>query len=169
MEHTNQTREQGIEKLRELMKDVKFCMLTTITADGSLRSRPMTLQQSETDGDLWFFMEEHSPLADEIEQNPKVNVSFANGDSFVSVSGKACMRDDPSKKKQLWQPAYKMWFPQGLDDPDLVLLKIDAESAEYWDTPGTNVVYLFGMLKTLVTGKPPESITEHETLKLGNA
>ena len=89
MDHTNQTREQGIEKLRELMKDVKFCMLTTITADGSLRSRPMTLQQSETDGDLWFFMEEHSPLADEIEQNPKVNVSFANGDSFVSVSGKS--------------------------------------------------------------------------------
>ena len=59
--------------------------------------------------------------------------------------------------------------PARFYDPDLVLLKIDAESAEYWDTPGTNVVYLFGMLKTLVTGKPPESITEHETLKLGNA
>lgn len=167
MEAKANTREQGIEKLRELMKDAKFCMLTTITSDGSLRSRPMTLQESETDGDLWFFTGEHTALADDIEQQPKVNVSFSSGSNFVSVSGTAHLRDDPAKKQELWQPAYKMWFPQGLEDPDLVLLKVEAESAEYWDTPGTNVVYLFGMLKTLVTGKPPESTTEHETLKLG--
>ena len=164
-----QTREQGIQKLQDLMKNVKFCMLTTVTAEGSLRSRPMTLQQTETDGDLWFFVDEHTPLADEIELQPKVNLSFASGSSFVSVSGTAHLRDDPSKKEELWNPAYKMWFPQGLADPDLVLLKIEAESAEYWDTPGTNVVYLFGMLKTLMTGKPPESVTEHEMLKLGSS
>ena len=148
------SREEQLRKLAELIKDVEFAMLTTVDEDGSLRSRPMATQQVEFDGDLWFFTRASAPKVDEVEQEQQVNVSYARPDKqhYVSVSGRARLVRDRAKIEELWNPAYKAWFPEGLDDPDLALLKVTAEKAEYWDGNSSAVAHLVGLVKAAVTG-----------------
>lgn len=143
-----------VKKLRDLIKDIKFGMLTTAGDDGSLRSRPMATQQTEFDGDLWFFTNASAPKVDEIRHDQHVNVSFSSPEDnrYVSVSGKAQVVRDRKKAEELWNPFYKAWFPGGLDDPDLALLKVPVEKAEYWDSPSSPVVHLIGFVKAVATG-----------------
>lgn len=153
-EHTDHN--ENIKKLREMIKDIRFAMMTTAEDDGTLRSRPMATQQVEFDGDLWFFTNANAPKVDEVQHNQHVNLSYAepNDQKYVSVSGKAQLVRDRQKIEELWNPLFKAWFPQGLDDPDLALLKVSLDKAEYWDSPSSKVVRLVGFLKAVVTGKP---------------
>lgn len=146
---------ESIKKLGEMIKDIEIAMLTTAEPDGSLRSRPMATQQFDFDGDLWFFTRASSPKVDEIEQEHHVNVSYAapNKQRYVSVSGRARLVRDKNKIKELWSPILKAWFPEGLDDPDLALLKVAVEQAEYWDSPSSTVAQLVGFVKAVATGK----------------
>jgi hypothetical protein len=72
---------------------------------------------------------------------------------FVSVSGTASVSLDRAKMQELWSDIYKAWFPQGLNDPNLCLLRVEVSSAEYWDTPSGKVVQLLGFLKAIATGE----------------
>ena len=159
--------QDDIQKLGELIEKIKFAMLTTVDEDGALRSRPMTTQQIEFDGDLWFFAPKNSGVASETRQQQQVNVAYAAPDDqrYVSVSGRAEWVQDPQRMKELWNPLYKAWFPNGLDDPNLSLLKIHVEKAEYWESPGGAVVTLFGFAKALVTGKQAD-VGKNEKLTL---
>jgi general stress protein 26 len=152
------TRAEAIKKLNELIKDVDFAMLTTVEDDGTLRSRPMVTQEAEFDGDLWFFTGASSPKVGEVQHDQHVNVSYADpkNQNYVSISGTAQVVRDRKKIEELWNPAYKAWFPQGLDDPDLALLKVTAQHAEYWDSPSSAVVHAFGFVKAVVTGERAE-------------
>ncbi len=160
-------RNAGIKKLAELIKDIQFAMLTTVDEDGSLRSRPMATQEQEFDGDLWFFTAASAAKVDEVQHEHEVNVSYAAPDKqkYVSVSGKGQLVRDQNKVKELWQPALKAWFPDGLDDPDLALLLVRVEKAEYWDSPSSAVVRIAGFTKALVTGQRYEG-GENETIEL---
>ncbi len=164
-EHTDQN--ENIKKLHHLIKDIKFAMLTTVEEDGTLRSRPMATQQFEFDGDLWFFTSAKAPKVDEAQQNQHVNVSYAepNEQKYVSVSGTAQLVRDRQKIEELWNPLFKAWFPNGLDDPDLALLKISVDKAEYWDSPSSAVVRLAGFVKAVVTGKPIGNPGDHEKIE----
>jgi len=153
---TNQNDTQDdIKKLGELIDDIDIAMLTTVDDDGTLRSRPMVTQDLEFDGDLWFFTGADTAKAYEVRREQQVNVSYADPDDqrYVSVSGQAQLVRDREKMEELWNPVYKAWFPDGLDDPNLVLLKIHVEKAEYWDSPNGVVVQLAGFAKALVTGQ----------------
>lgn len=152
------------QQLWEKIKDVKFGMLTTIDERSDvLRSRPMTTQQEEFDGTLWFFTSEATAKDAEIRQHQKVNISYAKPDDqlFISVSGDAQIIDDREKARELWSPLYKAWFPQGLDDPDLRLIRVDVTAAEYWDSSSSKMVQLYAFAKSMVTGKPPSDVGEH--------
>jgi general stress protein 26 len=150
----NKTREEGIKKLNELIKEVKVAMLTTIDW-GVLRSRPMQTQDFDFDGDLWFFTSSETHKTEEIEKDRRVNVSYAAPDSntYVSVSGTAEILKDRAKIEELWTPIHKAWFPEGPDDPNLVLLKVTVDQAEYWDSPSSTIVQVAGFVKALVTGE----------------
>jgi general stress protein 26 len=160
------TTNSDIRKLGELIKDIRIAMLTTTEADGSMRSRPMATQESDFDGELWFFTDARSPKVDEAAHHP-VNVSYADPkhQRYVSVSGKAELVRDRKKIEELWNPAYKAWFPEGLDDPNLALLRVHVEKAEYWDSPGSAVVHLIGFAKALATGKRAD-VGENEKIEL---
>jgi general stress protein 26 len=134
----NESRQQQIERLGELIKDVRIAMFTTQRSDGRLVSRPVATQEVEFEGDLWFATAADSPKAREIAANPMVNVAYASPTSnvYISVAGRASLVHDPAKVAQLWSPAMKLYFPNGKDDPNLVLVKVQVESAEYWDGPG---------------------------------
>jgi len=148
------THTESIEKVRDLIKGIRIALLTTSEADGTLRSRPMGTQEAEFDGDLWFFTKKDSAKIDEIAADPQVNVSYSDPGkmSYVSVSGTARMVEDKAKMKELWQPTLKMWFPDGLDDPEITLLKVEVSQAEYWDSPSNKFVRVAGFVKAMATG-----------------
>lgn len=146
---------EEIKKLGELIKDIRIAMLTTALPDGSLRSRPMATQDEEFDGTLWFFTGAESGKVHEIEDDQHVNLSYSepSDQKYVSVSGKARIVRDRAKIDELWSTPLKAWFPDGKDDPNIALLKIEVENAEYWDTPSSKMVHLIGMVKATVTGQ----------------
>jgi general stress protein 26 len=149
-----ETREESIKKLGELIKGVKTAMLTTMDW-GILRSRPMGTQDFEFDGDLWFFTSYETHKVDEIEKDRRVNVSYAAPDKniYVSVSGTAILVNDRAKIEEYWNPIYTAWFPEGKDDPNLVLLKVTVEQAEYWNYSSGVLVQVFNLVKALVSGE----------------
>jgi len=154
-----QTRENDLEKLRELVKDIDFCMLTTVDEGGDLHSRPMSSNGDiDADGDIWFFTNASSHKVSEIAKLPKVNVSFADPDNqrYVSVSGTAQLVRDRAKIDELWRPEFKIWFPEGKADPEIALLRISLEKAEYWDSPSSTIGYALSFVSSLVTGKQPD-------------
>jgi general stress protein 26 len=150
---TESNRADGIKKVAELVEAAHICMLTTMTADGKHVSRPMGLQSVEFDGDLWFFALGDSAKATEIQANPSVNVSFSNtkNNEWTSIAGTASVVHDAAKAKELWNPILNAWFNDGLETPNLVLIKVEADSAEYWDGPDSKVVSVLGMLRAAVT------------------
>ena len=153
---TPQRRADDLQKLRELVKDIDFCMLTTMDETGDLRSRPMSSNGDiDPDGDIWFFTSASSHKVSEIEKLPKVNVSFADPDNqhYISISGTAQLVRDRNKIEELWRPEFKMWFPEGTDDPDIALLRVSLEKAEYWDSPSSTVGFMLNFISSLVTGK----------------
>jgi general stress protein 26 len=164
-----EARAKAWRHLRKLIDDVEIAMLTTVSGEDFLRSRPMMTQQTEDDGVLWFFTNDHQAKAQELAEDPRVNVSYSKPDAqkFVSISGLGEVVHDEEKKRKLWKPIYKAWFPEGMDDPHLALLKVYIEKAEYWDAPANTWVELAGFAKALLTGKPYEaSREEHSKIDL---
>jgi len=153
----NPTHDEKIEKVRELIKGIEFAMLTTIAEGGQLHSRPMATQKAEFDGDVWFFTKASAHKVREVAQDDHVNVSYAAPDDnrFVSLSGRAQIVRDKAKIKELWSSEIEAWFPEGPDGPDVALLKIVVDQAEYWDGP-SSIVYVLSLAKSLVTGERPD-------------
>lgn len=153
-----QNQVNDLQKLREMVKDIDFCMLTTVDENGDLHSRPMSVNgEIDPNGDLWFFTGVSSHKVSEVAQSPKVNASFADPDNqrYVSVTGVAELVRDRKKIDELWKPEFKMWFPEGKEDPEVALLRVRLEKAEYWDSPSSSVSHALSFLSSLVTGEQP--------------
>ena len=147
------------DKLRELLADFDTAMLVTRTATNKLRSRPMALADIQPGGCLWFITERHSGKLEEIARNHDVNVAMQSRNKFVSISGSAMPVEDRGKVAELWDEAWKVWFPGGKDDPGLTLLKIQGETGEYWDNSGTSgVKYLIEAGKAYLSGTKPDVV-----------
>ena len=146
--------QSDLEKLGELIKSVRIAMLTTVEADGTLHTRPLATLKYESDGALWFFTKIDSAKVQEIEEDVRASVAYADTDNnvYVAVAGTADIIRDRAKAEELWTPMAKAWFPQGLEDPELALLRVRVERAEYWDSPG-RAAYLLGVAKASLTGK----------------
>ncbi len=143
-------------KVSELLKKFRFAMFTTTDASGKLVSRPMTVQEREFDGDLWFFAAKDSNDVKEIAGGASVNVSFSSSDTWLSLSGTAETVDDQAKIKELWNPYVEAWFPDGQDDPNVTLIRFSPDTAQYWDTPGGRVASVIAFVKSKVTGSAPD-------------
>lgn len=127
-----------LARLASLVRQMKVAMLTTIEPDGSLRSRPLQTLELDGAGRLWFFTHASSPKSAEIEQHDhQVNLSYADprDEDFASISGTARVVRDQDKMRALWSEPLATWFPRGLEDPDLALLEVRIDKAEYWDQP----------------------------------
>jgi general stress protein 26 len=142
-------------KLKELVEDTRVAMMTTVDDDGTLRSRPLQTLRFADDGALWFFTSASSPkVAEAAAGGWQVNLSYANlaKHDYVSISGRATLSRDRKLMEALWSKWVEVFFPKGIDDPDLVLLRVDIEKAEYWDAPGSSIGRLYALTKALTTG-----------------
>jgi general stress protein 26 len=152
-------REDGIRKVRDLIRGITFCMLTTVDGQGRLHSRPMAVSNpDEFDGQLWFFTYGRSHKCADVDRNHQVNCAFAdpNDQTYVSVSGDASLVRDRDEIRRRWKPQYNAWFPNGVDEPDLALLRVTVERAEYWDSPSSLVAHAIGFVRTQVFGQEPD-------------
>lgn len=161
-------RNAQIQKIAEILSDIRICMLTTVDTDGKPWSRPMATQAADFDGDLWFFTRDDSEKVEHVQRNSRVGVAFAEPKSqaYVTMAGRALVVRDRKKMEALWAEPYKAWFPKGTDDPHLRLLKVEVERAEYWDSPASPIVYAFGYAKAVLTGKPADDLGEHGRVTL---
>jgi general stress protein 26 len=140
----NHFRSEAIANFAEKIGGLRVAMLVTMTAAGRLRSRPMVAQQVEFDGDLWFLTRRTTAKASEIRDRQQVNVSYVSPDDnrYVSVSGTATIVEDREQASALWNPSYQAWIPLGSRDPELILIKVRVDEAEYWDESSNSMVRL---------------------------
>lgn len=157
-----------LEAIRSKIMHVDFGMLTTSDDAGRLTSRPMTRQQVDKEGGIWFFTSDKSPFTHELHKHPQVNVSFCDvrESLYVSISGHAELLRDRRKAEEMWNPIVKAWFPEGLDDPHLALIKVTIGAAEYWDSHSSKMAQLVAMAKAAVTGERPQGVGEHTKVDL---
>jgi general stress protein 26 len=139
-----------------------------MTGTGKHFSRPMAAQEVDFDGDLWFFAYDNSDKVTQLQANPRVNVTLSNNKAseWTSISGTAEIVHDDAKAEQLWSAPLNTWFPDGLDTAGLTLIKVHADSAEYWASPNSNVVQLIGVARAIVTGNPDKFPCTNEEVSL---
>jgi general stress protein 26 len=156
--------EGDVTRAWELMKKIGFAML--VTQDGNrLRARPMSAYVERDDDAIYFLTDARHHKDEEIAHNPNVNVSFADASDqkYVSVSGTAVVSNDRAKIKQLFSTPAKAWW-NSAEDPNIRVLKIAPESAEYWDSPGSVISYV-KMAAAAVSGTRPD-IGENRKVKM---
>lgn len=155
-ENTVVKEQEAIEIVRGLIKGIDVAMLTSVTKEG-LVSRPMQTQEVEFDGDLWFLTMKDTAKYDELVHNPHVNVTYA-GKSYVSIRGTAEVVNDRQKIKDYWNAAYEKMLETTSDDPNLILIKVKAETAEYWETG--SMIKLMKQVFNKLTGKGKDKNSE---------
>jgi general stress protein 26 len=143
----------GPQKIAELAKGITFAMLTTVDETGAFVSRPMAQQDTDFAGDLWFLSSRDSRKVAHIAADPHVGVALTSRDVWISINGTAEVVDDRQKVAELWSTQMEGWFPQGPDDPSVVAIRVDGETAEYWDTPGGLVASALSLVKVKTTGE----------------
>lgn len=143
------------ERAWELMKKIGFAMLVTRDGD-KLRARPMSAYLERENNAIYFLSDARRHKDDEIARNPGVNLSFADASAqkYVSLTGTAVVSNDRAKIKELFSTEAKAWW-ESADDPNIRVLKVTPDDAEYWDSPGTVVSYV-KMAAAAVTGTRPD-------------
>ena len=144
-------------------QELPVAMLTTVQAKGELASRPMATLEMDEHGAFWFFTDRQSS---KLEYLRAMNLSFidpAKG-TYVSLSGQGEVVTDRAHIDRLWSPMARPWFPDGPDTPNLALLKFVPEAADYWDAPNSSMVRVFGLIASVVAGKPV-AMGEHGSIK----
>ena len=149
--------EEARRTVAELVEAAKIAYVTTVTPEGHLVSRPLAVQQrGKFDGDLWFFTADPSNKTAQVSVNDQVNVAFQAGNGYVSISGTGTVSHDRSVIDELWNTGAEAWFEGGKDDPNVALLQVHAESAEYWTMDKPMAVTMLKYAKARVTGERPD-------------
>lgn len=144
--------------LYELLRDFSTAMLVSHDQSGQMHARPMAIADLKPDADAYFATSIQSPKISEIQNYPEVLVSFQSATQFASVRGTATIVKDQALIDDLWSEAWRVWFPGGKDDPDLVLIKVEARKGEFWDNSGLHgLSYVFEGIKAVVKGEKPAS------------
>ena len=150
------------DHLVELMEDMPIAMFTTFGPEGP-RTIPMARQEVEPDAEMWFITARSTQHTHAVVTEPRVALSFSSRDAWVALTGRAEVVDDTDKLAELWNTFAEAWLPGGPENPDAVLLRVDVEQAEYWDTPGGKVASLISFAKTKLTGETYDA--DHGTVR----
>lgn len=142
-----------LEKLGELLKCADIVMMTTMDEDDRLVSRPMSLLKMDIEGVLWLFSSLHS---EKLKQIDRINLCLSKEESsrYVSIAGHGEISHDRALMRKLWTPFMKPWFPDGVESPELALLKVTPQTVEYWDSTHSKMVRMFAVAASVIAGKP---------------
>lgn len=157
-----------IKELTQTIQSIKFGMLTTIGKDHKIHSRPMTTNEVEEEGYLWFFTSVKSELIKDISLEDGVQLSYAEPSKniYISINGDAEIINSEEKKVELWNPMAKAWFPKGVEDPDLVLVRVKINEAEIWDSGASRILALAKIVKAIFNEEKFENEDSHRVIKM---
>ena len=145
---------EAAKKFKKLVTDINVCMFITNNRENN-HTRPMATMEVEDNGSLWFFIDIRSIKVEEVSAENKVHLVYAHPgkESYIDVWGKADVITDKNTIKDKWKPLVKAWFPDGVDDPNLALLKVQPNNIYYWDAETGKMVAFFKMAASAITGK----------------
>lgn len=145
---------EGMEKIGDLIRDIRICMMTTAAEDGSFDSRPMVTQKTDFDGTVWFLTRGESGKVQEVKDDAHISLLFsdAGNSKFVAVKGRGSVSRDRAKIHELWNSMYKAWFPEGEDDPSITVLRVNVVEAQYWEASASRLVRGVKYLAAAATG-----------------
>ena len=150
----------ALAKLRELLTDFPIAFMVTIDG-GDVTARPIGVvgDHAAFDGTLWFITDKRSRKVRAIESGATTTLLFQNDKdgAYLQLTGRASVVDDQEKLKQLYTTLQRTWFPKGVDDPDITLVRFDADAGNYWDSHDSVVRLAVAFAKSLVTGTPGKS------------
>ena len=159
MSTENLTHLDAIKKIKELSENAKICMFCTELETLPINSRPMTLQETDAEGNLWFISSDTSNKNFEIKDDRRVQLFFMNnGDyQYLSVFGEASIYKDRTTIEEKWSPMAKAWFEDGKDDPTVSIICVEPSETYYWDTKAGKLVSLFNFVANAVTGNTTDN------------
>ncbi len=165
------TEHENREKLWELIKDVRFAMISHQTETHEIHAQPMTMLNSERmdeDQNVYFILKDTNDIVQAVEAGRnQLGLVFSkpSDDIYVSISAHGEISTDRALIDKLWNPWAENWF-DGKDDPSVRVLVAKAVSAEYWNVTDNKVTHLLKVLKGNITGKTEEPDSEHKRLDL---
>lgn len=154
--HADLSGAEAIAKTKELVGKAETCFFCTgQRAPGSTGARPMSVQQVDDAGNLWFLSAIDSHKNAELERDSSVTLYFQGSphSDFLVLNGNASVSRDKEKIKELWEPIVKTWFTEGVDDPRITVVKVAPTDGYYWDTKHGSVVAGAKMLVGAAIGK----------------
>jgi general stress protein 26 len=144
-----------IEQVWKLAKDIGICMLVT-SSGGVMRARPMHALFDRNG--LWFITDQRGAKEEEIETDRDVCLAFADprSNAYVSITGRAEISRDVARAEELWSNEAQAWWPKGPSDPDVRVLRVVADRAEFWDTRGNSITVALKLTAARICGNPPD-------------
>ena len=111
-DHKDLVNKEGIDKLKELVKDAGMCMFASNLTSFPVSARPMSTQEIDDEGVIWFFSQAGSKKNAEIDTDSRVQLFYGNTGSseYLSVAGNATIIKNEAKAKELWT----RWAKPGL-------------------------------------------------------
>jgi general stress protein 26 len=152
----NLQNEEALKKFKKLVEEVRVCMFITNNQSDQDHTRPMSTVDVEENGTLWFYTDIRSIKVEEVTMDKQVHLTFAHPgkESYLDVRGNSSIVTDKALIKEKWSPVVKAYFPNGVDDPNLALMKVTPQSVYYWESETGKMVQFFKMAVAAVTGKP---------------
>jgi general stress protein 26 len=139
---TTSDNQKAQQNFSEILRKFDNAMLVTHSSNGAtLHARPMAVAETSPDGSVWFITGSNTPKVDEIKADSQVVATFQEGKRYLSVSGRAVISRDRAHIERVWKESFGAWF-EGKDDPNIVLLGINPDQAEYWDNAGLQGIKL---------------------------
>ncbi|SJN43655.1 pyridoxamine 5'-phosphate oxidase family protein [Psychrobacter sp. JB385] len=162
-------KQEQLDKIQDVIKDVKFAMMSTVNSKGDVHAWPMTTSETSIGAkEIWFIGDKTSDVVKDIQDNPKIGLSYASEDekNYVSVSANAELSSDQAKLDELWSPVYNAFFEHGKEDPNVQLIKVVPHGVECW-LSGSSTVNIFKMAAAaLQDGKTAEDMGEQFSVAL---
>ena len=153
-----------LDTVAEIMKETRIAVLTYVSPAGALVSTPMGTQDFEDPGTTWFLTERDTDKVRAIEADPRVNVAYSSDAGWVSLSGTARISDDRAKLKELWDASAGAFMTGGPEDATNVLIEIDGDTAEYWESPG-KITSVIEIAKGMI-GRGTPDLGDNDTIRL---
>lgn len=159
-----------VQQLRDVMKDFRNAFLITTNDLGEMHARPMAIADVDDSGTVYFATSSKSPKMVELEADCYALATFQAGAKFAAVGGVIEVKKDRELIDRLWSDSWKVWFPEGKNDPDLCILKIEPRHGEYWDASGLKGLKVaYESVKALMKKRQPEAdIRDHGKVELGS-
>lgn len=147
---------EAVERVRALVKKSETCFFCTSLGDpGPESARPMSVQEVDDNGTLWFLSASDSHKNRDIERSPAVQLFFQGSEhsGFMTLDGQARITRDQTRIDALWKPIYKTWFTEGRDDPRITAIAVTPSSGHYWDNKHGDAVAGVKMLLGAALGR----------------